>query len=125
VQVSQEEWDAVVSAQTEVNPFLKWSFLNALEVSGSAVSTCAACEVCHSSCIAVEQLTGSMSAIQQAPPSSPGRQCRCGGCVALGVVPPCFQAAQLLFNGAAKQPSKHLAGSSSHNPHLHTEEPSS
>jgi hypothetical protein len=61
VQVSQEEWDAVVSAQTEVNPFLKWSFLNALEVSGSAVSTCAACEVCHSSCIAVEQLTGSVS----------------------------------------------------------------
>lgn len=67
VQVSQEEWDAVVSAQTEVNPFLKWSFLNALEVSGSAVSTCAACEVCHSSCIAVEQLTGSMSYSRRLP----------------------------------------------------------
>jgi hypothetical protein len=38
-QVSQEEWDAVVSAQAEVNPFLKWAFLNALEVSGSAVSS--------------------------------------------------------------------------------------
>lgn len=37
--VSQEEWDAVVSAQAEVNPFLKWSFLHALEVSGSAVSS--------------------------------------------------------------------------------------
>lgn len=40
-QVAQEEWDAVVSAQAEVNPFLKWAFLNALEVSGSAVRTSA------------------------------------------------------------------------------------
>lgn len=46
LQVSQEEWDAVVSAQAEVNPFLKWSFLNALEVSGSAV--CTPCAMRHS-----------------------------------------------------------------------------
>jgi len=37
-QVPQQEWDAVVCAQSEVNPFLKWSFLNALEASSSVVS---------------------------------------------------------------------------------------
>ncbi|KXZ42831.1 hypothetical protein GPECTOR_115g325 [Gonium pectorale] len=37
-QVPREEWDAVVSnsADGELNPFLLWSFLNALEESGSA-----------------------------------------------------------------------------------------
>eukprot|EP00878_Enallax_costatus_P021694 GHUV01022984.1.p1 GENE.GHUV01022984.1~~GHUV01022984.1.p1 ORF type:complete len:288 (+),score=39.49 GHUV01022984.1:121-984(+) len=37
-QVSQREWDSLVSAQEEVNPFLKWSFLHILEASGSAVA---------------------------------------------------------------------------------------
>jgi hypothetical protein len=48
LQVSQEEWDAVVSAQDEVNPFLRWSFLNALEVSGSAVRI--SCSLCPQQC---------------------------------------------------------------------------
>jgi predicted N-acyltransferase len=38
-QVPQHEWDALVEAQSETNPFLKWAFLHALEVSNSAVST--------------------------------------------------------------------------------------
>lgn len=38
MQVSQSEWDSLVEAQEEVNPFLKWAFLNALEASKSAVS---------------------------------------------------------------------------------------
>lgn len=37
-QVPQEDWDELVIAQEEVNPFLKWNFLHILEASGSAVS---------------------------------------------------------------------------------------
>jgi hypothetical protein len=37
-QVTAAEWDALVAAQAEVNPFLKWAFLHALEASKSAVS---------------------------------------------------------------------------------------
>jgi predicted N-acyltransferase len=36
-QVAQQEWDALVSSQPEVVPFMKWSFLHILEASGSAV----------------------------------------------------------------------------------------
>ncbi|BDA46053.1 hypothetical protein COCOBI_08-1450 [Coccomyxa sp. Obi] len=36
-QVSQSEWDECASGADEMNPFLLWSFLNALEVSRSAV----------------------------------------------------------------------------------------
>ncbi|WIA34378.1 hypothetical protein OEZ86_012714 [Tetradesmus obliquus] len=36
-QVTAGEWDALVAAQAEVNPFLKWAFLHALEASKSAV----------------------------------------------------------------------------------------
>lgn len=36
--MGQEEWDALVCGCEEVNPFLLWSFLHALEASGSAVS---------------------------------------------------------------------------------------
>ena len=38
VQVGQEEWDELATSGGEVNPFLLWSFLHALEASGSAVS---------------------------------------------------------------------------------------
>lgn len=37
LQVSQQDWDSLVTAQEEVNPFLKWTFLHILEASGSAV----------------------------------------------------------------------------------------
>ncbi|CAL8462191.1 g1722 [Coccomyxa elongata] len=36
-QVSQSEWDECANGSEEMNPFLLWSFLNALEVSRSAV----------------------------------------------------------------------------------------
>ncbi|KAK9906585.1 hypothetical protein WJX75_004542 [Coccomyxa subellipsoidea] len=35
--MDQNEWDACATGSEEMNPFLLWSFLNALEVSGSAV----------------------------------------------------------------------------------------
>jgi predicted N-acyltransferase len=37
LQVPQAEWDALVEAQAEVNPFLRWAFLHALEASKSVV----------------------------------------------------------------------------------------
>lgn len=37
-QVKQADWDACATGSGEVNPFLLWAFLNALEESGSAVS---------------------------------------------------------------------------------------
>ena len=37
-QVKQSAWDACATGSGEMNPFLLWSFLNALEESGSAVS---------------------------------------------------------------------------------------
>ena len=37
MQVNQEDWDACATGSGEVDPFLLWSFLNAMEVSGSAV----------------------------------------------------------------------------------------
>lgn len=37
-QVQQADWDACATGDGEVNPFLLWAFLNALEESGSAVS---------------------------------------------------------------------------------------
>eukprot|EP00879_Flechtneria_rotunda_P004472 GHRR01004726.1.p1 GENE.GHRR01004726.1~~GHRR01004726.1.p1 ORF type:complete len:470 (+),score=138.13 GHRR01004726.1:91-1500(+) len=36
-EVPRHEWDALVTSQPEINPFLKWSFLHILEASGSAV----------------------------------------------------------------------------------------
>jgi predicted N-acyltransferase len=36
-QVPAQEWDALVEAQSEVNPFLRHAFLHCLEASGSAV----------------------------------------------------------------------------------------
>ena len=37
MQVSRAEWDALVHAQQEVNPFVAWDWLHALEESNSAV----------------------------------------------------------------------------------------
>ena len=38
MQVKQSDWDGCATGSGEVNPFLLWAFLNALEESGSAVS---------------------------------------------------------------------------------------
>ena len=49
VQVSQAEWDACATGSGEVNPFLLWAFLHALEESGSAVRPSLPCP--HQHCI--------------------------------------------------------------------------